>query len=350
MQDLVVKTNKLNQALQVLSLLEIRLIQLAIIDARESGNGLSLDRPLIISAKRYAEAFGVQAKNAYANIKEAEDTLFKRQFTIIDDDGKSIKSRWVQEVKYLDDRGAIELCFTRQVVKGITRIDGAMDFFTKYLLSNTVKFKSVYSVRLYELATQWKEADPRKMPIFEIQRLRGQLGVSDDEHVRMDNFKSRVLDKAIHEINEYSDLQISYEQVKHGRIIIGFRFKIVKKQQSKAQDLKPITLSEKQRIVFSSKLANLQSLGDLAPMGMSEKDYAEKIYHELDTEQGVEFYKKYLEEVGFNSDYQLPTNPKQPKSLPKTTQYNQRYDDYEEMVNPDEVLQYLQSIPPDDYF
>ena len=40
MADLVVKTNHLNTVLQNLSLAEIRIMQLAIIDARENGKGL----------------------------------------------------------------------------------------------------------------------------------------------------------------------------------------------------------------------------------------------------------------------------------------------------------------------
>ena len=43
MTDLVVKSNKLVQALQSLSLSETRLLQIAIIDARETGQGLSTD-------------------------------------------------------------------------------------------------------------------------------------------------------------------------------------------------------------------------------------------------------------------------------------------------------------------
>ena len=39
-KDIVVKSNRLNSALQNLSLAEIRIIQLAIVDARESGKGL----------------------------------------------------------------------------------------------------------------------------------------------------------------------------------------------------------------------------------------------------------------------------------------------------------------------
>ena len=55
--DLVVKSNRLNMAIQNLTLPEIRLIQLSIVDARETGTGLNTDTPLRIDAMRYAEAF-----------------------------------------------------------------------------------------------------------------------------------------------------------------------------------------------------------------------------------------------------------------------------------------------------
>ena len=55
--DLVVKTNQLNSAVQNLSLPELRIIQLAIVDARETGKGLDTKTPLRIDASRYADAF-----------------------------------------------------------------------------------------------------------------------------------------------------------------------------------------------------------------------------------------------------------------------------------------------------
>ena len=56
-------------------------MQLAIVDARETGNGLSTDTPLRIDAMRYAEAFETTRQNAYNRMKEAEETLFNRRFT-----------------------------------------------------------------------------------------------------------------------------------------------------------------------------------------------------------------------------------------------------------------------------
>ena len=79
-------------------------------------------------------------------MKSAEDTLFNRRFSYFDSEGKLVKSRWIQQVRYLDDEGAIELVFTLAVVDGISRIDGATEFFTQYLLGQTANFnKCIFS-------------------------------------------------------------------------------------------------------------------------------------------------------------------------------------------------------------
>ena len=225
--NLVVKANSLNTALQNLSKIEIRIVQLAIVDARETNTGLSTDKPLRIDALRYAEVFGGTRQNAYDAMKRAEDTLFNRRFTVLDIEGRPIKSRWLQQVQYFDGEGAIELVFTVAVVKAISRIDGIKDFFTSYLLEQTVDLNSMYSVRLYELLVQWKKA--KKTPIFELDKFRSQMGVGIDEYKGMSDFKKRVLDLAVNEINNNTDLNVKYENVKKGRPIIGFKFTVLEK-------------------------------------------------------------------------------------------------------------------------
>ena len=230
-KNLVVKTNQLNQALQTLSLAEVRIIQLAIVDARETATGLSTDKPLRIDATRYAEVFETTRQNGYKRMKEAEETLFNRRFTYLDDNGKPIKSRWLQQVQYHDGEGAIEIVFTLAVVEGISRINGLEQFFTSYLLEQTTQFDSVYSVRLYELLTQWRTA--KKTPCFEIGVFRDQMGLGINEYKAMCDFKKRVLDLATDEINKNSDLKVKYENVKKGRKIIGFTFTVHEKPKAK---------------------------------------------------------------------------------------------------------------------
>lgn len=303
--DLVVKTNQLNSAVQNLSLPELRIIQLAIVDARETGKGLDTKTPLRIDAMRYAQAFDTTRQNAYILMKQSEETLFNRRFTYFDNEKKPIKSRWLQDVRYLDDEGAIEVCFTRLVVECITRLDGAEQFFTQYLLSQTANLKSVYAVRLYELLIQWKTAG--KTPLFELSLFRGQMGLNDDEYKIMGNFKLRVLDLAVNEINEKTDLTVSYTQEKKGRVIHGFKFVIKQKPPQKAvkneRDLNTVdmfaTMTDKQIAVFSRKLAQLPELGSNAPLGKTMDEFIQIIANDLKDEKKQAKYKPYLEKLGF---------------------------------------------------
>ena len=303
--DLVVKTNQLNSAVQNLSLPELRIIQLAIVDARETGKGLDTKTPLRIDAMRYAQAFDTTRQNAYILMKQSEETLFNRRFTYFDNEKKPIKSRWLQDVRYLDDEGAIEVCFTRLVVECITRLDGAEQFFTQYMLSQTANLNSVYSVRLYELLIQWKTAG--KTPVFELSLFRGQMGLNDDEYKIMGNFKLRVLDLAVNEINEKTDLTVSYTQEKKGRVIHGFKFTVKQKQPQKAvkneRDINTVdmfaTMTDKQIATFSRKLANMPELGNLAPIGADIDTFAQMIANDLKDEKKQAKYKPYLEKLGF---------------------------------------------------
>ena len=232
MSDLVVKSNRLNTAIQNLSLVEIRLIQIAIIDSRETQTGLTSDSPLVISAKRYAECFNVEIDTAYDVLLAAESTLFERRFSFVNERDNQVKTRWVSQVEYIRGDGAIEVILTPAVVKEITRINGIENFFTKYTLGQTAVLNSAYSVRLYELVTQWRKAT--KTHLFDIETFRGQLGLGVNDYQRMSDFKRRVLDSAIAEINEKTDLKISYDQEKKKSKIIGFKFKVSEKERTKS--------------------------------------------------------------------------------------------------------------------
>lgn len=229
--ELVVKSNRLNTAIQNLSLAEIRLIQLAIIDSREHNKGLSSDTPLRINAMRYAEVFEVSKQTAYEALIDAETNLFERRFTFMDERELKVKSRWISQATYIDGEGAIEVIFTPAVVNEITRIHGIEQFFTKYTLEQTARLKSLYAVRLYELLIQWREA--RKTQLFELETFREQLGLGVNDYKRMSDFKRRVLESSIKEINEKTDIKVSYTQEKQGTAIIGFKFVVREKSKPK---------------------------------------------------------------------------------------------------------------------
>ncbi|MBA1941951.1 replication initiation protein, partial [Escherichia coli] len=74
-------------------------------------------------------------------------------------------------------------------------------------------------------------------------------------------FKSRVLETAITQINEHTDIKATYEQHKQGRTITGFSFKFKQKQiRTEAKKNKNIgdffnRMTDSQRLKFGSKLA-----------------------------------------------------------------------------------------------
>ena len=72
-----------------------------------------------------------------------------------------------------------------------------------------------------------------KTPQITVEDLRNRLGVVKGEYERMSNFKSRVLDYSIEQINEHTDIKASYEQYKQGRKVIGFTFKFKVKEKDK---------------------------------------------------------------------------------------------------------------------
>lgn len=303
-KDLVVKTNRLNQAFQVLSLAEFHIVQLAIVDARDTGTGLTTDLPLKISALRYAEAFGTTRQNAYMRMKEAEDTLFNRRFSFFDEDGKLVKSRWISQVKYLDNEGALEIVFTPAVVQGISRINGVKEFFTQYLLSQTIQLKSVYSNRLYELLIQWKNSG--KTPIFPLDEFRARLGVEPDQYKLMSDFKKRILDLAINDINEKTDIKATYEQHKKGRMITGFSFSFKQKKKdvislANENNIPPISImNNAQRHLFSNKLANLPEMEKYSQGTESYAQFSVRIAEMLQDQEKFNELYPLLKKVGYH--------------------------------------------------
>ena len=110
MSELVVKDNALIQASYTLDLAEQRLILLAIIEARNSGQGITHDSLLKIHASSYAEQFGVNDKTAYTVVKDASKGLFDRYVTYHDKNPKngkdrSFNCRWVDKIGVEPDSG-----------------------------------------------------------------------------------------------------------------------------------------------------------------------------------------------------------------------------------------------------
>ena len=310
MTELVVKDNALIQASYTLDLVEQRLMLLAIMEARETGKGIAPDSLLQIHAHSYAEHFDVNKETAYAVMKDASKGLFDRYVTYHDKNPKTGKDRsfhcrWVDKIGYEKDTGIVYLRFTHDVVPLITRLEQQ---FTSYDIEQISSLNSTYAIRLYELLIQWRSVG--KTPLFDLQQFRQQLGVEPVQYKTMSNFKKYVLDFAVQQVNEHTDITVKYDQHKQGRIITGFTFNFKVKAKSKKtveskrdsdtpDMLTAIKMTDKQRGAFASKLSQMSELSSYAKQGEDYKQFAERIETELLDEKKQVFYIPYLEKLGF---------------------------------------------------
>ena len=304
--SLVVKDNALINASYNLELTEQRLIMLAIINARESGQGITADSKLEIHASDYAKLFNVSADASYKALREAVNNLFNRQFSYTAEYKKTgkvgiVRSRWVSRIFYVDDLALLEITFAPDVVPLITRLE---EHFTKYEAKQVAHLTSKYATRLYELLIAWREVG--KVPQLELSEFRNRLGLVDSEYTAMSDFKKRVLEPSIKQINEHTDITVTYEQHKKGRIISGFSFKFKQKQQPKVEAKRDpntpdffIKMTDAQRHLFANKMSEMPEMSKYSQGTESYQQFAVRIAEMLlQPEKFRELYP-LLEKAGF---------------------------------------------------
>lgn len=226
--ELVVKSNRLIEASYRLNLVEQQMILFSIVQCREEQRGLSAELPVSIRAADFAARFGIDKGNVYRQLKEALDTLYKRDVRIHDTHPKTgkprvVNTRWISDKAYIDGAGTVEMTFSPKILPFITRLESE---FTTYRLEKIGRMTSIHAVRLYELLIQYLTIGKREI---EIGWLKDTMQVN--EYSRLDNLKRRVIDVAVGQINEHSNINVRYRQRKSGRVVTHLNFEIRLKQQ-----------------------------------------------------------------------------------------------------------------------
>lgn len=227
-KSLIVKDNRLIEASYRLDVAEQRLILLAIVEARDSGVTITADKWIQVSAVRYAQICGLDGTTAYHQVKAAAESLFSRwvQMRGIDEEtGKMgvIKTRWVSACNYVDQGAVVRLQLAPLIIPYVTNLERE---FTSYQIKNVVQMTSRYAIRLYELLAQYKTIGNR---YISLQDLRKFLDANEKSYDRLQNFKIKVLNISVDQINQHTDLTVTCEPERLGRSVIGYHFSIEKK-------------------------------------------------------------------------------------------------------------------------
>lgn len=96
--------------------------------------------------------------------------------------------------------------------------------YTKYMIENIVKLDSVQKIRLYEILKQYEKLGMIKFNIVDLQEMMC-CAIREFKF-----FKRDTLTPAIRDINQYTDIQVSYEKNLSCRKVVALTFTIDKKK------------------------------------------------------------------------------------------------------------------------
>jgi len=216
----VVKHNDLIESSYALSIYENRIL-LTCISKINSVNKISVDDVFSISGEDLKDLVPYGQSNVYNYLEKATKRLYNRSIEIKLSDRERFSLRWVSYVKYIPNEGTVELQFSQKIIPFISELSRN---FTKYKLNNVMLFKSNYSIRFYELFMKWKGTDKT----LEVDWIKKQFQL-EDKYQYIGDLKKRIIDVAVKEINAYSDLNVSYTQIKRGRNVVAFKFEYADK-------------------------------------------------------------------------------------------------------------------------
>ena len=258
----VVMQNTIQECFKSMSIDEKRLLILAspiarTIDATEKD-------AITITSEEFAKECGIKTNSAYSQMEEASKSLLRRYFSY-GDNKKKTYCNWV--IRAIYENGAISICFPDEVLLMLKEFD-KLNPYTKYKKDIVLSLKKDYSFDLYHLAKKHQAMGHFEMSL---EHIKSELGLPKS-YDKLCNLKDRVIKPSLDEITKNTDINLTYENVKKGRSVVGFKFTVKEKTKPKLiaseRDQKTIDmfckLSDAQINKYSSILSRVSDISDLS--------------------------------------------------------------------------------------
>ena len=264
-KDWVVLQNRVVECFKSMTLDEKRLFIMATPLARTTK--ISSNDPIFISSSEFSKECGIDLSTAYTALELASERLFTRFFGYTNAEGDRVKMRWLNKVIYKAGQGGSELYFTDEVLLLLREFD-ALNPYTKYRKEVVLRLRKDYSLDFYHLAKKYQTMGGFQISLDELFE---QLGLPES-YKRLDNLKNRVIEPSLDEITANTDIDLTYENVKRGRSVVGFKFTVREKPKPKVietgRDKNTIDmfckLTDAQIQKYSSILSKVSDISDLS--------------------------------------------------------------------------------------
>ena len=207
----------IQKARHVLTLQEQRVVLYAISKIKP---GDTPSTEYVLDIKDFYLLCGIE-NESYSKLK---DILLKLKsdtwWTVLSDGETESALSWFNVVRTNKKSGKVVFKFHEDVMPYLTELKKNGNFYTKYSLQYVLPMSGRYSPRLYEILKSYHYNNVEWF--FDIDNLKWLLSCQHYENFY--DFKRRVLEPAIEEINKFTDMKIAYETVSEGRRVSRITF------------------------------------------------------------------------------------------------------------------------------
>ena len=168
----------------------------------------------------YCKVLGIETNNGknIQTVKKSLKGLVDKSFFLTLEDGTETTISWLNKIWIDKGSGKIRVRLDDDLQKYVT---GLYTNYTQYELLCTLPMRSTYSIRIYELLKSYAFTKSHE---FDLEQLKRSLGC--EHYTRFPDFRRKVIEIAVKEINQYTDIEVSWQPVTKGKKVIGLDFKI----------------------------------------------------------------------------------------------------------------------------
>ena len=184
-----------------------------------------LEREHTLTALEFAKVFNLPLNLAYPILKKAVMRLMKEDITVFElykNKPCKVQINVCEKAKYIENEGMIKILFTGSIMPYLAQ--QVQQKFVFYHLKEIANFSSLHTTRLYELIQDFKDTG---YLIKSIEQLR-EAFATGKKYTQYRDFKLYTFAHACDEINEKTDYNITFTEIKTGRKVTSVQFEFKK--------------------------------------------------------------------------------------------------------------------------
>ena len=190
--------------------------------------------------KEFCKVCGIDDDNGknYQDLKNTiQDLSTKNSWIRIDEKTEKLFF-WITDATIIKDDGIVKIKLHEGLTPYLLQL---REKFTQYGLIYELPMRSQYSMRIYELLKSYENIHKKT---FTVEELKKKLMCDNKSYENFSNFKAKVLDIALKEINALTDIDAEFTTHKTGRKTTHIEF-IIKSKKDTVERMKTFIKIEK---------------------------------------------------------------------------------------------------------